>query len=176
MDIVFQAVVALAFPFFSRRLPVCLGSRRHRFFLRFCLSDRELLQFCQRRNPNSSPVSVQWCTHHSTEITFAAIPKSVVLIFYSFSVQKMPVSTFLQFWIGEKHPGGRSRESDYLSHETADRIELTSHWFHFWKFRLVLPLPSTNTSPIQNQWAIGKREKHREKERERERERERETR
>ena len=32
-------------PIFSRRLTVCLDSRRHWFFLRFCLSDREHCYF-----------------------------------------------------------------------------------------------------------------------------------
>ena len=65
----------------------------------------------------------------------------------------MPVSKFRQLLIGEKQSPGRSRVSNYLSQETADRIELTSHWFHFWPHP-VLPLSSTNTSPIQTQSAF----------------------
>ena len=53
--------------------------------------------------------------------------------------------------LGKSSPrADRERESDYLSQETAERIELTSLWFHFWSHPM-LPLSSGYHRPTHFQ-------------------------
>ena len=130
MEFVFQAVVALAFPYFSWGLPVCLGSRRHRFLRSVCLSGRDrYIFFCRRRIPNSSPVcSGTFIIRHWEKI--AAFPKIAVLIFFLFvqwsKYAGVDVSTVVN--LRKAVCEQISRESDYLSQELnsgQDRAHIT---------------------------------------------------
>ena len=82
MDFVFQAVVALAFPYFSWELPVCLGSRRHRFLRSVCLSGRDSLHFFVGEGSQTRPQCAAAHSSFGTEKKIATFPKITVLIFF----------------------------------------------------------------------------------------------
>ena len=86
------------------------------FFVRF-VSRAEIVAFFVGEGSQTRPQCAAVHSSFDTEKKIAAFPKVVVLIFFIRSVlsvfKKMPVSTFRQLKIGEKHSPGRSRESDY---------------------------------------------------------------
>ena len=109
-----QAVVALAFPYFSWGLPVCLGSRRHRFFCSVCLSGRDRCFFCffflSEKDPKLVP-SVQRYIHHSTlRKKIAAFPKIVVLIIGS--AEALPILCVRYFRWERERDTERERERE----------------------------------------------------------------
>ena len=134
------------------------------FFRSVCLSGRErCIFFLSEKDPKLVP-SVQRYIHHSTLRKNCSFQKNSGAHFFCVRsvFQKCRCRRFDSCKLEKSSlRADLERTITYinLSQETAERIELTSLWFHFWSHPM-LPLPeSTNTSPIQTQSACEERDR-----------------